>query len=129
MNGKVVAVQRSSTSDSYISDNYNGIAIIKRYASQDDAYLDMHSGRVDLLLADAFSLEDGFLSKDGGENFEFVGENLSNPKWFGEGSGIALRKQDKKLLMQLNEAISQIRYSGEYKKIQDKYFDFNIYGD
>lgn len=128
MQDKIIGVQRSSTSDSYISDNYKDITTIKRYANQDDAYLDMQAGRIDLLLADAYNLEDGFLNKEGGEQFEFVGPTLSNPKWFGEGNGIALRKQDNELRERLNLAIDKIRTNGVYQEIQDKYFDFNIFG-
>ncbi len=46
----------------------------------------------------------------------------------GNGAGIAIRKGDP-LKEKLNTAIAAIRASGEYKKIQDKYFDFDVYGE
>ena len=33
------------------------------------------------------------------------------------------------LVEMFNKAIKQIRADGTYKKIQDKYFDFNVYGE
>jgi len=48
---------------------------------------------------------------------------------FGIGSGIAIRKTDTALLQKFNAAIAAIRANGTYKKIQDKYFDFDIYGN
>ena len=59
-------------------------------------------------------------NKDGGDKFEFVGPQLNDPKWFGYGAGIAIRKQDKDLAEQLNKAIDAIRANGTYKKIQDQ---------
>jgi ABC-type amino acid transport substrate-binding protein len=40
-----------------------------------------------------------------------------------------MRKQDKDLLEMFNKAIEKILADGTYKKINDKYFDFNVYGD
>jgi arginine/ornithine transport system substrate-binding protein len=40
-----------------------------------------------------------------------------------------VRKGDAELLGKLNAAIQAIRASGEYQKIQAKYFTFDIYGD
>lgn len=127
MKGKKVGVQRATTMDLYISDNFP-TAEIKRYGSADEAYLDLKAGRVDYVMADSAAITDGLLMKEGGDKFEFVGPKLNDPKWFGEGAGIAIRKQDKDLQTQLNEAIVAIRADGTYKTIQDKYFTFDVYG-
>ena len=102
---------------------------IKRYTTQDDAYLDMAAGRLDFLLADSVALSDGFLKKPEGKDFEFVGPDMTDVRWFGEGVGVACRKKDKELVEMFNKAIDQIRADGTYKKIQDKYFNFNVYGE
>ncbi|WP_413702287.1 transporter substrate-binding domain-containing protein [Psychromonas sp. KJ10-10] len=57
-----------------------------------------------------------------------MGPKLTNPKWFGEGAGIAIRKQNTDLAEQFNVAIKEIRSNGTYKTIQDKYFSFDVYG-
>jgi arginine/ornithine transport system substrate-binding protein len=129
LKGKTVGVQRATTHDSYLTDNYGEDVKIKRYATQDDAYLDMAAGRIDFLLADSVALSDGFLKKPEGKDFEFVGPDMTDVRWFGEGVGVACRKKDKDLVEMFNKAIDQIRADGTYQKIQDKYFDFNVYGE
>lgn len=127
--GKQVGVQRATIHDRYLTDNFGDAVEIKRYGSQDEAYLDLTAGRVDMLLADSVALSDGFLKKPEGQDYEFVGPDFTDPKWFGDGAGIAIRKQDKDLVEKFNKAIDTIRANGTYKKIQDKYFDFNVYGE
>ncbi len=127
--GKKIGVQRATIHDRYLTDNYGKDVEIKRYATQDEAYLDLVAGRVDMLLADSVAISDGFLKKPEGQDYAFIGPDLNDPKWFGEGTGIAIRKEDKDLVEMFNKAIEQIRADGTYKKIQDKYFDFNVYGE
>ncbi|MDJ0876298.1 MAG: ABC transporter substrate-binding protein [Desulfobacterales bacterium] len=127
--GKKIGVQRATIHDRYLTDNYGKDVEIKRYATQDEAYLDLVAGRVDMLLADSVAISDGFLKKPEGKDYQFIGPDLNDPRWFGEGTGIAIRKEDKDLVEMFNKAIEQIRADGTYKKIQDKYFDFNVYGD
>jgi len=129
MKGKKVGVQRATIHDRYLTDNYGTSVEIVRSASQDEAYLDLTAGRVDMLLADSVALSDGFLKKPEGKNYEFIGPDLSDPKWFGEGAGIAIRKGETELAEKFNKAIDTIRANGVYKQIQDKYFDFNVYGE
>ena len=45
-----------------------------------------------------------------------------------QGVGIAVRKGDNANRERINAAIDAIRASGKYKQIQDKYFNFDIYG-
>jgi arginine/ornithine transport system substrate-binding protein len=126
--GKKVGVQRATIHDNYLTDNYGKDVEVVRYGTQDEAYLDLVAGRVDMLLADSVALSDGFLKKPEGQDYQFIGPDLSDPKWFGEGAGIACRKEDKDLVAMFNKAIAKIRADGTYKKIQDKYFDFDVYG-
>jgi arginine/ornithine transport system substrate-binding protein len=127
--GKNIGVQRATTHDGFISDNGGKGVQIKRYGTQDDAYLDLVAGRVDMLLGDSVAMSDGFLKKPEGQDFQFIGPDLTDRKWFGDGAGIACRKKDKDLVELFNKAIIQIRADGTYKRIQDKYFDFNVYGE
>jgi len=127
--GKNIGVQRATIHDRYLTDNYGEDVEVKRYGTQDEAYLDLTAGRVDMLLADSIALSDGFLKKPEGADYQFIGPDLSDPKWFGEGAGIAIRKEDKDLVEKFNMAIEKIRSDGTYQTIQDKYFDFNVYGE
>ncbi|WP_163833499.1 ABC transporter substrate-binding protein [Spartinivicinus ruber] len=129
LKGKTIGVQRSTVSDKYLTDKYGDMVKIKRYGTQDEAYLDMKAGRLDLLLGDIIPLNEGFLKKGNADKFEFVGPDINDKRWFGEGIGIALRKGDKDLKEKLNKAIEQIRKDGTYDKIRTQYFDFDIYGD
>jgi arginine/ornithine transport system substrate-binding protein len=129
LKGKKIGVQRATIHDNYLTDNYGQDVEVVRYGTQDEAYLDLVAGRVDLLLADGVAISDGFLKKPEGADYMFIGPDLNDPQWFGEGTGIAIRKEDKDLVEMFNKAIEQIRADGTYKKIQDKYFDFNVYGE
>ena len=125
--GKTVGVQRATTHDNFITGEFGESVTIKRYGTQDEAYLDAVAGRLDLLLADSVAILDGFLNTEQGADFEFIGPGYSDPKYFGEGAGIAIRKKDTDLVEKFNEAIRTIRDNGRYKAINDKYFDFDIY--
>ncbi|MGD9088890.1 MAG: ABC transporter substrate-binding protein [Desulfobacterales bacterium] len=127
--GKTIGVQRATIHDNFISDNGGEGVVIKRYATQDEAYMDLRAGRVDMLLADSVAIDGGFLKKPEGQDYQFIGPDLTDKKWFGEGSGIACRKGDTELVDMFNAAIDKIRADGTYKKIQDKYFDFDVYGE
>ncbi|MCF7503510.1 MULTISPECIES: ABC transporter substrate-binding protein [Vibrio] len=128
LSGQKIAVQRATTHDKYLTDNYGDSVEIVRYGSFDEAYLDLANGRVVAVLGDASALEEGVLNKAGGEAYEFVGPSLTDPKWFGDGFGIALRKQDKDLTKQLDAAILSLREKGIYQDIAAKYFNYDVYG-
>lgn len=51
-----------------------------------------------------------------------------DPAFFGTGAGIAVRKGDTALRDKINAALAAIRADGNYKKLNDRYFDFDVYG-
>jgi lysine-arginine-ornithine-binding protein len=126
--GKTVGVQVATIHENFLRDNFGDIVTIKSYDTQENANLDLAAGRLDAIIADSVALDEGFLKTDAGKDFEFVGPSFTDPKWFGEGAGIALRKGEADLLNALNEAIKAIRADGTYQKIQSKYFAYDVYG-
>ena len=57
-----------------------------------------------------------------------MGKAYYDKKWFGEGIGIAVRKQDKDLTEAFNQAIKAIRKKGIYQEISNRYFGYDVYG-
>ncbi len=127
LKGKRIGVQRSTIQDRFATATFTQSEIV-RYAKADEAYLDLAAGRVDVMLADTLAIDGGFLKKPQGKGFAFFGPDYDDPKFFGTGSGIAVRKADAALQARFNAAIPAIRANGVYKKINDKYFDFDVYG-
>jgi lysine-arginine-ornithine-binding protein len=125
--GKTVAVQRATIHENFLRDNFPDVEV-RVYATQDEANADLVAGRVDLGMADSVALLEGFLKTDEGKDFEFVGPGYNDPRWHGEGAGIAVRKGDDELREAFNKAIKTIRENGTYEKINAKYFDFDVYG-
>ncbi|MNR34771.1 Lysine-arginine-ornithine-binding periplasmic protein precursor [compost metagenome] len=86
----------------------------------------MVSGRIDALMVDvggAYELK----KSPKGKLVEMFGPKMNDVKYFGTGSGIAVRKQDTALLGRINAALKTILANGSYKKINDQYFDYNQY--
>jgi arginine/ornithine transport system substrate-binding protein len=126
LKGKSVGVQRGTVSDKFITGTFGEGVDIKRYGTQEEAYLDLNAGRAELVFADAFVLLE-YIGSDKGKDYQFVGDSYSDPKYFGEGIGIALRKEDTALTERMNKAITAIRANGAYDAIRKKYFDFDIF--
>jgi len=127
LKGKTIGVQRATINADLIRETYGNVLTIKEYDTQDNANLDLIAGRVDLVLADAVVLQKGLLDKPEGKDLEFVGP-IPRGSIVDEGAGIGIRKGDTKLKDAFNAAIKAIRADGTYKKINDKYFSFDVYG-
>ena len=130
LKGKRIGVQRATTTDRYVTEVLapKGIEVV-RYTSNEEIFMDLVSGRLDGVFADTIPLEQGFLNTEKGKGYAFVGPELKDPSYVGEGAGIAVRKGNTQLVTELNQAIDAIRANGEYQKIQAKYFKSDIYGD
>ncbi len=129
MAGKTVGVQRGTIHQAYMEAHYPDTKLAL-YGTQDEADLDLAAGRVDALMADMISLDDGFLKTPAGQGFAFFGEpNHFDPAIHGTGASIGVRKDDTTLRDQFSAAILAIRADGTYQEISDKYFGTDIYGD
>ena len=114
---KTVGVQNGTTFQQYTaaeSKQYN----VKAYASLQDAILDLKNGRIDIIFGDTAVLAD-MISKEA--EIQFVGDKVTDKKYFGNGLGIAVNKSSKELLESLNKGLEAVKANGEYQKIYDKW--------
>ena len=123
LEGKSVGVQRGTVTDKFLTAEFPG-AEVRRYDTLTNAHLDLQQGRIDLVLADQFVQKD---FADANEDVETTGPTYTNSKYFGE-IAIAVRKEDEDLREKFNAAILAIRENEVYKTINDKYFEYDIYG-
>lgn len=130
LKGKRIGVLKGSTQEKYAMGELKPVGVtVVPYEAQDQVYLDIRAGRLDGTVADHVEVTGGFLSKPEGKAYGFVGPALNEPKYYGTGAGIALRKGETALRDEINTAIKTIRANGSYKKLNDKYFSFDVYGN
>lgn len=119
MADQVIGVQRGTTMDTFVTENFGGVATIKRYTTADDMVLDLEGQRLDVVLVDYPVGEQTILTKEG---FKEVGK----PVKLGQGVGVAMRKRDKDLANKVNAALKKLKNDGTYDAIMKKYFNYDI---
>jgi lysine-arginine-ornithine-binding protein len=129
LEGMTVGVQRATVSENFLRGEFGDVVDVRTYDTQEEATLDLTSGRVDLVVADAIKLQEGFLASDAGQDYTFKGPSFTMPKYFGKGIGIAVRPGEDTLRKCFNTAIANIREDGTYDKISKDHFGMNIYGN
>lgn len=129
LKGKRVGVEQGTIQEAYAKAHWapGGVEVVP-YQNQSLVLADLASGRLDASLQDAIQADEGFLKKPEGKGFAFAGGNLNDPKTLGTGAGIGLRKEDTDLKAAIDKAIAGMLKDGTYKKIQKKYFTFDVYG-
>jgi arginine/ornithine transport system substrate-binding protein len=98
------------------------------YDSLAAAIADLEAGRLDLLLGDQATLDKALLQTPVGKEFVPVGPALMGPGMLGKDAGITVRKEDADLIPAIDRALREIRADGTYRKLNDRYFRFDIYG-
>ena len=122
LKGKTLGAQRATIAAQHIEKAYGKDVDVKLYDTQENAFLDLASGRLDVMVVD-FGVGYTWLESDEGKDFEFFGKAAD----IDDRIGIAVRKGSPELVGKLNAAIKAIRENGTYAKINAKYFPFDIY--
>ena len=127
MKGKVIGAQSGTTQAEYATASFPD-AEVKLYPTQDEVNIDMVNGRLDVQVGDMLPLLDWVTkNEDGKACCELIGKPITDPKFVGEGVGIAVRQEDNDLRERLNKALDEIRADGTYQTINARYFPIDIY--
>ena len=123
MKGKKVGVQRATIHDRFLTETYGDAIEIVRYATQDEAYLDLASGRVDALVVDSLAGEAGLPRHRAGQGLRPGQAHPSATRAGGArvpASPCANRTVT--CAEQLNVAIAAIRQKAAWEKLKQQYF-------
>lgn len=122
LKGKKIAVQGNTTQETYVRKTYGEYAEVVTMGKFEYAIDALHRGEVDLAFIDGLPGYH-YLKSDKGLELEILGD----PVKLGNGSCMVVTKGLEPLRDKINGAIDAIRQSGEYDKINRKYFEFNVY--
>jgi arginine/ornithine transport system substrate-binding protein len=126
LKGKRIGVERGTVHERFLTEVFKGSQVV-RYATQDQVFLDLKSGRIDALLADAVAADFGFLKKPEGRDFGFAGPEFRDERYFGKGMGVGLRQADAQGLgRRIDDAFAALRGSGALKALNDRYFSLDL---
>jgi polar amino acid transport system substrate-binding protein len=123
--GKKLGVTSSTVQASFVNDQFADVERVI-YPSSPDLYKALESNEVDVILEDKLAIYDWLANTKAGDCCEYRGEDIKDPKYFGDGAGIAVRPDDSDLLRRLDEALERIKADGTYDRINAKYFPFSI---
>ncbi|MDN2582387.1 ABC transporter substrate-binding protein [Aquibium sp. ELW1220] len=124
--GKTIGVQGSTTHFNFSEATYTD-SEIRAYPTAQEYQLDLANGRLDAVNDDIVVVSE-WLATPEGECCKIVGTITPVEEIHGQGAGIAVRKGETELAEKFNAAIDAIRANGKYKAINEKYFDFDVYG-
>ena len=122
LSGKTIGVQVSTTHSRYLDKYYapKG-AVLKTYATQDEANNDLAAGRLDYVMADGVAL-DAFLASDQGTACcEQKGAVPLDVEILGAGVGFGIRQEDTALLGKINAGIKAMADKGLFAAITTKW--------
>ncbi|MCX8999824.1 ABC transporter substrate-binding protein [Rhizobiaceae bacterium BDR2-2] len=127
LKGKSLGAQASTTHANY-TEKHMPDADLKLYPTADEYKLDIANGRIDGVVDDVVVLSE-WVKSDAGACCKILTTLPVDEEINGQGAGIAVRKGETELADKFTAAIAAIRANGKYKEIQDKYFDFDVYGE
>jgi arginine/ornithine transport system substrate-binding protein len=129
LKGKTIIVLRNSPRAKHVAEKYPDSRTLL-VNKETDVYLELVAGRGDIGFGSSVVSSEAFLKKPEGKGFAQVGPTVRLDGG-GGGVGIAFRKGnpgDAALRDKVNVALKAIKADGTYKKLADRYFDFDVSG-
>jgi len=126
LNRKRIAVVQGSAHEAFLRDFFDGAKIMP-YPTPAEAREALKNGDADLLFGDGISLMFWIQGTDSARCCEFKGEGYSEPRYFGDGVGIAVKKGNRRLREVLDYALARVKASGRYEELMLRYFPLPLY--
>jgi polar amino acid transport system substrate-binding protein len=126
LRGERIAVVRGSSHEAFLRDFF-GIAKILPYDTAEQARAALKNGDADLLFGDGITLMFWIQGTASNRCCEFKGEGYTEPRYFGDGVGIAIKKGNGRLREVLDYALARVKASGRYEELMLRYFPLPLY--
>ena len=126
LRGERIAVVRGSSHEAFLRDFFERAKILP-YDTTEQARAALKNGDADLLFGDGISLMFWIQGTASNRCCEFKGEGYTEPRYFGDGVGIAIKKGNGRLREVLDYALARVKASGRYEELMLRYFPLPLY--
>ena len=126
LEGMRVAVAKGTAHEAYLRAFFrdSSIRVFETVELARDALI---VGAADLLFDDGISLAFWLNGTASRACCEFKGGPFAEPKYFGDGIGIAVKRDDVQLKAMINSALKRMRESGRYEELLLRYFPLRVF--
>ena len=124
MKGQVIGVQAGTTHELYAAQHFAQVARVEAYATQQQAFGDLISGRVNAVLCDV-KLAYAWLEAHSG-TFRFADKAIVAPPVYGADTAIAVRLGNDALRARIDYALNAMVRDGTFSTITRRYFAFSV---
>ena len=124
--GKTIGVEAGSAHEAFLR-RFFGRSNLKSFGDRDAMRSALRRGDIDILFGDGISLSFWLNGADAAACCRFLGGPYTESAWFGEGVGVALRKEDVLLKRAIDYALQKISEKGVYTDLYLKYFPVGFY--
>jgi polar amino acid transport system substrate-binding protein len=126
LSGRKIAVAKGTAHAEYLKAFFR-LSDIQLYENVELARDAVRNKTADLLFDDGIGLVFWLNGEASKVCCEFKGGPFTEPYYFGDGIGIALRRDDSLLRIQVNGALKRLRNSGRLEELMDRYFPIRPY--
>jgi polar amino acid transport system substrate-binding protein len=124
--GKSVGVIAGSSHQTYLA-TFFPRTVAKPYPNFAALHDALKAGAIDVAFADGLSLAVWLAGESSGDCCAFRGGPYTESRFFGEGVGIAVRKEDADLRRAMDWALARLSARGVYAELYLKYFPIGFY--
>ncbi len=126
LKGKRIGVAINTSHEAYLKAFFKG-SVIQSFDTPDKARQALLEGQVDAVFGDGISLMFWINGSTSNKCCEYAGGAFTESKFFGEGVGIAVKKNNSQMLQVINNGLERVEKSGKYQQIFQKYFPRSFY--
>lgn len=123
--GKRIGVEKGGTHEIFLKALYSQSSI-KPYTTLSDAILDLEAGTVDAVVGDKDEIVTFLETRRDARCCQILADVPRDPRFFGDGIGAGLRKEDTALKARFEKAFAACVADGTFAKLSAKYFSFPI---
>ncbi|MFC6335667.1 transporter substrate-binding domain-containing protein [Pseudomonas sp. CCM 7891] len=121
LRGKRVGVLAASNREAFAHEQWApGGVIVKSFWINDQLISSLVAGDIDATLQGMIEIREALLDTPNGHDFNFSGPAVMGEQ-LGKGVAIGVRKLDTALRDDLNRALGQLKQTGEYQRITERY--------
>ena len=122
----IIGVQAGTAHEAYLR-RFFPSAVVRTFTDPDSLHAALKAGRIDLLFADGLATALWLNGSTSAACCRFAGGPFTETRYFGEGTGIAVRRGDEALREALDYALLKLAADGTTADLYLKYFPLGFF--